>query len=68
MKNAICLIMLTPVSKEEYLYIISKFENYTIYVVIDDNTSRYDDIRTKYSQIIFIQIPNSSSLKGLSSF
>jgi len=59
MKNAICLIMFTPVNKEEYLDFINNFRKYTIYVVIDDNTYRCEDLRTKYNNINFIQIPDS---------
>ena len=59
MKHAICLIMLTPLGKEEYLDFISKFKKYKIYVVIDDNTYRYEELRTRYSKINFIQVPDS---------
>jgi hypothetical protein len=54
MKKAICLITIRP--NKIWLDFLNNFENYDIYVVIDDLLTNYDDYINTYSNINFIKI------------
>jgi len=44
MKNAVCLITFNPTEKLEYLHFLNSFDNFDIYVIIDDNSINYDNL------------------------
>ena len=58
MKNAVCLITHKPNEKKEYLDFLNNFGSYDIYVIIDDNNNKYDDLKQQFTNIEFIQIEN----------
>ena len=58
--KAICLITFKP--NIVYLDFLNKFNNYDIYVIIDDNVDDYSIIITQYPKINFIQINNNDCL------
>ena len=59
MRNAICLITHKPNEKQEYLTFLNTFEEFDIYVIIDDNTNNYDDLKVLFKNITFIKIDNN---------
>lgn len=62
LKNALVLITYKP--NEINLQFLNTFIHYKIFVVIDDNTSSYDDIKKKYVNIEFIQLDKSVCLQS----
>jgi len=56
-QNALVLITYKP--NEINLNFLNTFHHYKVFVVMDDNTSSYDDIKQKYSNIHFVQLDNS---------
>lgn len=60
--KALCLITFTP--NKIYLDFLNNFNDYDIYVIIDDNVNDYSEIITQYSKINFIQIKNDDCLNG----
>jgi hypothetical protein len=58
MKNALCLITFKPNQKLEYLHFLNSFTNFDIYVVIDDNSVSYDNLKDTFKNLKFIQIDN----------
>ena len=56
MKNAFVLVTYKP--QEIYFEFLNKFTTYDVFVVIDDNTTDYDYLDSKYKNITFIQINN----------
>ena len=61
-KNAVVLITHKP--NEINLRFFNSFTFYEIYVVIDDNSYSYDDIKQKYSNIHFIQLDNDICIQS----
>lgn len=60
-KNAVALLTRKP--DEQWLSFLSKFTNYDIYIIIDDNVENYDKIYGKdYPDIYFIQIGKDDCL------
>jgi hypothetical protein len=53
---ALCLITYKPDEKREYLKFLNTFEHFDIYVIIDDNSTNYEDIKKQFTKINFIQI------------
>jgi len=56
MKNAFVLVTYKP--QEIYFDFLNKFTTYDVFVVIDDNSTDYDYLDSKYKNIRFIQINN----------
>ena len=56
---ALCLITYKPDEKREYLKFLNTFEHFDIYVIIDDNSTNYEDIKKQFTKINFIQIGDS---------
>ena len=54
MKKAVCLITIKP--NKIWLDFLNNFENYDIYVVVDDLVTDYDIYKNMYPKINFIQI------------
>lgn len=57
MKNAFVLVTYKP--QEIYFDFLNKFAKYDVYVVLDDNSTDYGYLNTKYKNITFVQIDNS---------
>jgi len=56
MKNAICIITFKPNEKKEYLEFVNSFENYDIYIIVDDNSHDYKEEIELYRNCNFIQV------------
>jgi hypothetical protein len=54
MKKAICIITIHP--NKVWLEFLNKFQNYDVYIVVDDLTSDYGDYNKIYPNIQFIKI------------
>lgn len=57
-KDVICLLTHKP--HIEWLEFLSKFLNYDIYIVVDDNSQDYKEIYSNYNNINIIQINNET--------
>jgi hypothetical protein len=64
MKNAVCLITFNPTEKLEYLHFLNSFDNFDIYVIIDDNSINYDNLKDIFNKISFIQIEDDLCLQS----
>ena len=64
MKNAVCLITFNPTEKLEYLHFLNSFDNFDIYVIIDDNSINYDNLKDIFNKISFIQIEDDICLQS----
>jgi hypothetical protein len=53
---ALCLITFKPNEKREYLKFLESFEHFDIYVIIDDNSHDYENLKNEFNRIKFIQI------------
>lgn len=63
MKNSICLICLMP--RKVWLDFLSKFENYTVFIVIDDNYYDYvEKYKCEYPNLTFIQIKDGRHISA----
>jgi hypothetical protein len=62
MKEPLCLITFKPNEKIEYLEFLNTFNSYDIYVIIDDNISNYDSLKSKFKNITFIQLDDEKCL------
>ena len=58
--NCVCLLTIKP--SEIWLKFLSKFTNYKVIIVCDDNSVNYSEI-LDYPNLQFVQIPNSECLK-----
>ena len=56
-KKAIGLVTYKP--NEVFLEFLNFFSHYDVYIIIDDNTSDYNDLKKKYSNLFFVQIDNN---------
>jgi hypothetical protein len=56
MKNAFVLVTYKP--QEVYFEFLNKFTSYDVFVVIDDNSNKYEYLHSKYKNISFVQINN----------
>lgn len=54
MENAICLITIKP--NKTWLDLLNKFENYDIYIAVDDLISDYEIYKINYPNIHFIKV------------
>lgn len=59
MKNALCLITYKPSEKLDYLKFLNTFQDFDIYVIIDDNSINYENVKEMFQNIKFIQIDNN---------
>jgi hypothetical protein len=59
MKTAFVLICLNPYAKLVYLDFLNKFNNYSIYVIVDDNNINCDSLKHLFQNIHFIQLDNN---------
>jgi len=58
MKTAICLITIHP--NKVWLELLNNFQNYDIYVIVDDLVTDYKDYIIKYPNIEFIKITDET--------
>ena len=61
-KNCLCLICYKP--NDVWIDFLSKFKNYTLYILIDDNSIDYKEKYSKCSQLNIIQINNEESKRN----
>lgn len=54
--NAICLITFQP--RQFWCDLLNTFENYKVFIIVDDNNFNLTEFQNKYNNILFIKIDN----------
>jgi len=60
--NALCLITHKP--NTQILTFLNTFRKYDIFIIIDDNTKKYTELKVSFPRLNIIQIPNSKCEKS----
>jgi hypothetical protein len=63
-KSAFVIVTYKPDTKKELLDFASTFTHYDVYVIVDDNSHDYKELKETYKTISFIQVENETCSKS----